>query len=291
MSGKRIIFDGPDWWLGAFVTVVAVQIVAAKTIASVWNLGPDIPIIGANVLAFLLDIAMIGVVWWWMRMEGVRFRDVGLSLDLLGPAILGVGVFYLLLNLLGIGLGVLATGSSGVGYQWVVPPARAAAEFVYALIAAAIVEELVYRGYIQSKVIASIGSDARTRIAIGIVTASGLFVLSHVPRVLTSGIPGQQPLTGYAGILFLSAIGYGVIYELTHNLYIPILIHAAGNMPGTIGIIFFDVGAFSAWARSLYPLMYLALFAIVIVGYRQWAHDKGRMPVWTGRSDTVVDAG
>jgi membrane protease YdiL (CAAX protease family) len=288
MSGKRVIFEGPGWWVGAFVTVVAVQIVAANVIASVWNLGPDIPVIGANALAFLLNIAIIGVVWRWMRMEGIRFRDVGFSLELLGPAILGVGVFYLMLNLLGIGLGVLATGPSVAGYQWVVPPARAAAEFVYVLVAAAIVEELVYRGYIQSKVIAIIGDDVRVRTGIGIVTASVLFVLSHVPRVLTGGIPGQQSLTGYAGILFFSAIGYGFIYELTHNLYIPILIHAAGNMPGTIGIIFFDVGALPAWARSVYPLMYLALFAIVIVGYRRWARDNGRMPVWTDRSDTSV---
>jgi membrane protease YdiL (CAAX protease family) len=149
----------------------------------------------------------------------------------------------------------------------------------------------VYRGYVQSKVIAILGSDARVQIAIGIVTASVLFVLSHAPRVIMSGIPGTQSLTGYAGILFLSAVGYGVVYELTHNLWIPILIHAAGNMPGTIGIIFFDVGALPAWARSVYPLMYLALFAIVIVGYRRWAHHRGRMPVWGVRSGSVGDAG
>lgn len=268
-----------------FLVVVIAETVAGKVVSSVWSLGPVIPVVETNALSALFKIALIGGVWWFARKEGVGFDDVGLSTTLVGPAIVAVTAFYLALNVLGIGFAMLVAGPAAVGYQWFEPPAYAAAWFIEGLVLAAIVEELVFRGYIQSKVIAIVGSDTRSQIGVGIVIASVLFAAIHIPRILTSGVPGAQSLAGYGGILFLSGLMFGILYELTHNLYIPILLHAAGNMPGTIGIIFFDLGAFPAWANVVYLLMYLALVGIVIAGYRRWAFDTGKMPVWTTRSN------
>lgn len=269
---------------------MTIQIVAGNVAASVWDVGPDIPVVEANALAVLIDLALIAGVWRVLLQEGVEVAEIGLSTTLVAPAIGAVAVFYVALNVVGIGLGVLVAGSSVVGYQWPLPPIRAVAWFVYVLAVAGIVEELVFRGYIQSKVIALVGGDTRLGIGIGIVVQSALFTASHAPKVLTSGVPGTEAVTGLGGILYLSGLGYGILYELTQNLYIPILVHVAGNMLGAIGIVFFDTGAFPPWAGVAYPRMYLALFSVVLVGYRRCAFDAGRMPVRSARRDSTETA-
>lgn len=283
MSEKHVVFDRGPWWLGLFLAVILVQSIAVNLIASVWNLGPDIPVLDFNILAVLIELALIGGIWWFMRQEGVAFGEIGLSTTLIGPALVTVTGFYIALNILVIGLGLLVAGPAVSGYQWTLRPTLAVGWFLIQLAIAAVVEELAFRGYIQSKAITLIGSETRIGIGIAIIVQSALFAAIHVTRILTSGVPGTQTLVGYGGILFLSGLGYGVLYELTQNLYIPILIHAAGNMPGTLGIVFFDLGAFPSWASIAYPLVYLALFGIVITIYRQWAFDAGQMPVWSTR--------
>jgi len=284
MSGKHVVFERGPWWLGVFLVVVLVQSVAANVVASVWEFGPGIPVLEYNALAVLVELALVGGIWWFIRREGVGFADIGLSTTLIGPALVTVAAFYIALNVLVVGTGRLVAGPAVSGYQWPVSPIVAVWWFLVQLAIAAIVEELAFRGYVQSKVIALIGSETRVGIGTAIVVQSALFAAIHVPRVLTSGVPGTQALAGYGGMLFLSGLGYGILYELTQNLYIPILVHAAGNMPETIGIVFFDLGAFPSWASTIYPLVYLALFAVVIAVYRQRAFDAGKMPVWSTRS-------
>lgn len=283
MSGEHVVFDRGPRWLGAFLVVVLVQSVAVNVVASVWDVGPEIPVVEYNALAVLIELALVGGIWWFMRQEGVGFADIGLSTTLLGPALVTVAAFYVALNVLVVGPGLLVAGPAAGGYQWPVSPTVAVGWFLVQLAVAAVVEELAFRGYVQSKVIALIGGGTRAGVGVAIVVQSALFAAIHVPRVLTSGVPGTQALAGYGGMLFLSGLGYGILYELTQNLYIPILVHAAGNMPGTIGIVFFDLGAFPPWASAIYPLLYLALFAAVVAVYRRWAFDAGRMPVWSTR--------
>lgn len=283
MSEKHVVFERGPWWLGVFLAVILVQSIAGNLVASVWDLGPDVPVLGFNLLVVFIELALIGVIWWFMRQDGVAFAEIGLSATLIGPALVTVTAFYLILNSVVIGLGLLVAGPAVSGYQWTVPPTHAVGWFGIQLAIAAVVEELAFRGYIQSKVITLIGSETRVGLGIGIVVQSALFAAIHVPRVLTSGVPDTQTLAGFGGLLFLSGLGYGILYELTQNLYIPILVHAAGNMPGTLGIVFFDLGGFPPWMRTVYPLVYLALFAIIIAVYRQRAFDAGQLPVWSTR--------
>lgn len=288
MTGTRVTFDGGVPWLLAFLAVVVVYAVTIQLIGSVWALGPALPLVETNVLGGLLDLGLVGVVWWFLRQEGVRFADIGVSTALVVPGVVTVAVFYLLLNAFGIGLAVATAGLGAVGYQWTVPPVTAVAEFGYYLLVAGIVEELAFRGYLQSKVVALLGGDTRTRVAVGVAVASALFAAIHAPRVLVSGVPGSQTATGYGAILFVSGVGYGVLYELTQNLSVPVLVHAAGDMSGTIGLVFFDVGAFPAWGVVVYLLGYLGLFGVVVLGYRRWAVEADRLPVWTSRLDTTA---
>lgn len=292
MTNQYITFEGGIQWITVFLIVAVVQ-AATGNVVSVWELGPTIPIVTENAISTLIDLAFLGIVWWIVRAEGVRFGDIGLSSTLVGPAILTVAVFYLALNGVGVGLALATADLSIIGYQWTEPPVVAIGEFLFGLVFVSLIEEIAFRGYVQSKCIALLGDDTHLRIGLGIVGASVLFAAIHFPRILTAGVPGSQELLTYVGLLLFSGITFGVLYEVTQNLYIPILIHAAGNMPGTIGIRFFDPSGLPFWATILYLGTYLALFVVMIAGYRWWAFKTERMPVWTGRKDadrTLIQA-
>ena len=159
--------------------------------------------------------------------------------------------------------------------------------FVYLLIVAGVVEEVVFRGYLQSKLVALLGDNSRVRIGLAVLGASALFMLSHAPRVLFSGIPGSQSLVGYGTVLLLSGLIFGMLYELTENLTIPVLVHTAGNMPGTIGFLFVDVGTLPGWATITYLISQLALLGLTVAVYRRWGRGQGFVPVWGRRTGTA----
>lgn len=200
-----------------------------------------------------------------------------------------VSGFYLLLNAVGIGLLLPTAGASAIGYQWTVPPVIALIAFVNALVFAALIEEVAFRGYLQSKVIAVLPSTTRFRGTLGVITASVLFTLAHVPRVLTSGIPGTQALATYGALLLFSGLGFGLLYEYTQNLYVPILIHAAGNMPGTMGIVFFDRSALQGGTLAAYALLYLTLVVSLVVAHRRVAIRSLELQSWSGRGNVDRD--
>ena len=57
-------------------------------------------------------------------------------------------------------------------------------------------------------------------------------------------------------------------------------------MPGTAGILFFDVGGLPGWAGAAYSLAYLGSLVALIAAYRRWALGTEAMPLWTAREDT-----
>lgn len=286
MIDEDVVFT--DGWhsLVLFLFGLAAAVTVVRLFEYVWTAGPTIPVIGVEVLALAVDLTLLVLVGWVLRREGVAPAALGMSVSLVVPGIIAVVLFYVALNLVGFGLGLVTVGPSVIGYQWSVPPTAALAEFVYVLVAAGIVEEVAFRGYLQSKLVALIGDRSRRRIGLGIITASLLFVVSHAPRVVFNGVPGSQSLATYAALLFVSGAAFGVVYELTQNLTIPILVHAAGNMPGTLGIVFFDVGALPAWATITYLLAYVGLVGLLIGGYRRWGRHAGVVPVWGRRRTT-----
>lgn len=194
------------------------------------------------------------------------------------------GGFFLAFNLVAAALALAVGAPESIGYHWTVPPVEAFAVFLAMLIVAGAVEEILFRGYLQTKLIASLDGPGRRRIAIGVMVASLLFAAYHIPRVLIDGAPDGMGGVEYLLMLTGAGIAYGVLYEFTHNLLIPILIHAAGNMPGTAGILFVVPMGWPLWAVLVQNLAYLGLVVAVIVLYRRWGHDSGRFPVWDRRA-------
>lgn len=285
VSSRAVSFDGGLRTLAGFLLITVAALVLSRY---QWPLVPTVPIINVDVLALLIDLSLLAIVWWALKREGVSLETLGISTTLVVPGVVAVVGFYVALNLIAATLALTTVGTGALGYQWIVPPLQAGVTFVYMLVVAGIVEEVVSRGYFQSKLVALLGDDSRVRIGLAVLGTSALFMLSHVPRVLLSGIPGSQSLVGYGMLLLLSGLVFGTLYELTENLTIPVLVHTAGNMPGTIGFLFVDVGALPGWATITYLISQLALLGLTVTVYRRWGRDQGFVPVWGRRTGTAA---
>ena len=82
-------------------------------------------------------------------------------------------------------------------------------------VAAPIVEETIYRGCFQSAVIAATGSPA-----IGIVSIAAIFSLAHLSVVQPEALPA----------LFVLGVAFGVAFERTGRLGVPIVMHVLFNV-------------------------------------------------------------
>ncbi len=284
----RLAFEQGPGWLGLFLVVTATVVVVANVAGDALRVGPAIPLVELTLPEVAVDLVGIAIPAWFLWTERVGVDDVGVSLAHAAVAVPGVAAFYVLLNAVGAGLLTTTVGPEAVGYQWTVPPAEAVAAFLSALLFAAVPEELAYRGYLQSKLIAMVPDRTPLRAVVGVLGASVLFAAVHLPRVLTSGVPGTQSAVTYGSLLVLSGLSFGLLYEYTQNLWVPVSIHAAGNMPGTMGIVFFDAGAFRGTWLVAYAVLYLALSVALVWGYRRWLMTPLDLRSWTDRVDTGV---
>lgn len=271
-------------FLGIALVIVFIEATGTRLLRYAWELGPVLPVVEGNALASLLAIAMLAAVWYVLYTEGVTGREIGLAVELAIPAVVAVGAYFLVLNAVGAGFALASGSPETIGYRWTVPPGTAILVFVWMLIVAGLVEEFVFRGYIQTKCIALLGDDRYRGVAGGIFLAGVLFSAYHIPRVLTGGTPAGLGATEYLAMLAINGVAFGILYEWTHNLFIPILIHAAGNMPGTAGILFFTTSGWATWAFFGYQLVYLGVIMALIISYRRWAGHNGWMPWWGSRT-------
>lgn len=287
-STRQLRFAENRGWLLAFLIISSALVFGDRFANFIWELGPATPVVDVHLGSILFSFALLALTVGFLRLEDVSLSDIGLDPKLLLPALATIGGYFLLLNVIGFSLATVAGHPDTLGYQWSVPPLEAIFVFVFMFIVAGIVEELVFRGYLQNKLIAMIPGASWSRIAFGIAIASVLFSAYHIPRVMFDGPPGTMTAESYLLLLFVNGIGFGLLYEFTQNLYVPITVHAAGNMPGTAGILFFNMGGWPSWAVALYVGSYLALIVLVIIGYRRWASRNGAMPVWTERHSTPM---
>lgn len=134
-----------------------------------------------------------------------------------------------------------------------------------------LVEEVAFRGYFQSKMIALLGEDTRLQIALGILATSVLFGAPHTPGALVSGAGLGGALTA-ATLPAITAVLFGVIYELTHNIYLVALFHGLGN----IWPLVIDWPAWSGTALIGFWVAAACIYVGAIVGYRYWAAGTER---------------
>jgi len=95
------------------------------------------------------------------------------------------------------------------------------------VIGAPIVEEVVYRGLLQSACRAATGSRWWA-----VLIASGVFVLMH------ASVAEAHALV----VLFALSLAFGVAYERTGRLWVPITMHAVFNAGNLLGALMFGPG-------------------------------------------------
>lgn len=182
----------------------------------------------------LLFVTIAGFTLVLLRRDGIRLRELGLSLRHLLAALVAFGVLYLGLTVAGIALALGFGNPWGLDLLTKTVPARYTALpapwllFVAFQFFVGLVEEFAFRGYLQTKVIALLGGDRRRDIAVGILTASLLFGLLHAPGAVLAG----ASITGVVGVVLsraLTGVLFGGFYEATTNVYFVALLHGLGN--------------------------------------------------------------
>lgn len=276
---RRITFDGGMWTLVGFVVAIAVMFVAAIVVGNAVSdvsfpawVGPVADVAKFGVLA--------GVALLLLRREGVHPADLGLARRLLGPAVLaGVGV-WAVLNVLVAGLAILSGNQWGLGLilempaRWPALPAPLLLSLGFDFLVVAVVEEFVFRGYLQTKVIALLGDDSRLRVGGGILIASVVFGALHAPGAIVQGA-SPTGVVGTVALLSLSGLGFGLLYELTHNIYLVALLHAMGNTWPLVA----DVWSWSGGALIGTLAAILVVYVGAAIAYRVWTVDTALTPV------------
>jgi len=283
-SDRRITFDRGLWTLAGFGSAVAVMAVLAIVVGNAVSdvsfpawIGPVVGTVKFGVLA--------GIVLVLLRIEDVTLDEIGLSRRLLGPALLAGFGLWTVLNVVVAGLAVALGNQWGLGLilempvRWPEAPMALLTSLAFDFLVVALVEEFVFRGYLQTKVIALVGDGSRARIGLGILAASVIFGALHTPAMIVQGA-SPSGIVGTAAFLSLSGLGFGVLYELTHNVYFVALLHAIGNTWPLVA----DVWTWSGTGVIGALVAILVLYFGVTFAYRSWALDTDLTPV-VGRSD------
>jgi len=138
-------------------------------------------------------------------------------------------------------------------------------------IANGVPEELVFRGYVQNKVAALVGSRGRGLAeAVGIVVAAVLFGLPHAPLAVLLLDLGPRAVPAVVLSNLLPGLTYGIVYYLTGNLWYTSFVHGFGNATA----VPFDPAAVPYFVP-------FAMAAGLVVGlcYRYWGRRTGRVHV------------
>ena len=214
---------------------------------------------------------LFGLGWGVVRLEGVRLRDVGLSWAHARSGLLWFAGIAVALNGSLVLVTVAVGGTLELGYADLTPPLIAVTAVVY-WVFVGIGEELVARAYVQNKLVALLGGGrSRGRKALGVVLAAAVFALWHVPqRLVVAGLePAQLP--GNLLVLFVVALAFGLVYELTRNVVFTGLVHGALDFPPIAVSVFYDGGA--TWVQALLLVAIVAPFLVGTWAYRRWARN------------------
>lgn len=253
----------------AFAALAALGVVIADYAATL-SYPPWVgPLAGLAKFGLLAALALA-----LLRVEGVRPTDLGLSRSLLKPAVVTVAGVWLALNVLAAGLASATGNPWGLGVlvdlpvRWAGIPAPRVTSLVFGFLAVALVEEFVFRGYLQTKVVSMLGDGSRFRVGLGVVTAGLVFGAMHAPGAIVAGASPRGVL-GTVLFLSLSGVAFGVLYELTHNVYLVALLHVLGNNWPLVG----DLWALSGAALVAALVGVATIYAAGTVAYRYWMWD------------------
>lgn len=239
------------------------------------------PVLGIAWGVFLAVVAVTAFV-----VEDVAPRSVLSSARSLVPAVGVLVAFWTLYNFVAYGLAL-----AGVhGFE--TAPSRVAGQPVLylavlgsSLLFTAIPEELVFRGYLQSKFVSLAGGGTRRAVATGVGLTAVLFALFHLPRWFLMLGHGVSPALGVrlAGLM-LAGLAYGTLYALTRNLWLVGLAHATMNQPPFLVTVTVPEEFHLLVGLVEYGTLVLLAFAVV-----RLSEADGGLPSQSKQSPTTDD--
>lgn len=202
-------------WLEGIVVVAVLVLNVAK-----------VPPFATGTLLFVFPIG-----WLSLRLRGVRWRDVGLSMPTNWRRLAWIGVLGAVMEQ-ALSTWLIEPGLKAAGLQ---PPqvegltklaSGSIAGLVFSVLIGVVVggllEEMCFRGYIITRVRDALGGPRGS--TIGVALSSLYFGLSHWYQGPTGAIEA-----GLSGVL------NGVAYVMTGgNLFLPIVLHAATDVVGIV---------------------------------------------------------
>jgi len=214
--------------------------------------------------------------WGVLRWEGVSAADIGLDRERVVSGVVLVVAIWLVINVASyallafrgdaVVLGLPASPTNGLPVG--APASQVVGMAITLWIFVGIAEEFAFRGYLQNKVVAILGGGTdRVRMAVGILGASALFALWHIPQmVVVRGIVGPEILLSLLAITVYTVV-LGTLYELSRNLVFVGLLHGTFDLNPI-----FVVGETGEPMTDLWVLVY-PLIIVALLLYRRWARD------------------
>lgn len=241
----------------------------------VQRLGLPFPVLN-HTLMILVPLLIAAVRKKQPRAYGIAFKDLGYHLNIAGvcfiPVVLAnipfgmgldyqrwpgalllagvrIALFFVLARLLrtqpsryglsGMSVGVLLMAGWGISAES--PVTKALAVFVTYAVFVGFGEEILYRGYIQSRLNEAFGRPYTVfgvKIGWGMVIASLLFGLSHVGLV-TWILGPSRPLTWAWGFwTFFGGFVYGLVREKSGSIVAPAILHGLPQAIASVAMLF-----------------------------------------------------
>ncbi|NHN46587.1 CPBP family intramembrane metalloprotease [Halostella sp. JP-L12] len=289
MTENQIVFRGGRRTVLGFavafavVTAIWVPLTAAVADQSAWIK------LATEISKFAVILGFVAVL---LRSDTVRFAELGLSRQHLLAALIVFGGFWIAMNLLGVGLAVVTDNQWALQLLWSLPesdptfqryaslPATSLLLILLNFLVIGLVEEIAFRGYFQSKIIALLGDSTRRHIALGIGVTSLVFGVLHTPAAVVDG----QSLDGILAAALaptVTAVLFGAFYELTHNVYFVALLHGFGNTWPLV----VDWTNWSGTALIAFWVCAAGIYLATTFAYRYWLAAREQVPLRTRDDD------
>lgn len=167
----------------------------------------------------------VGIVLTAGRLE---LRDLGLRKEALPLALFATAVLWTVMQL----STALTSGTAGpeIAPTWSSGPGRALGPLLAQLLGTALMEEVIFRGYLWPRLTGYLKATWGLRRAsvAGLLLSQLAFALLHIPMLVYRGLEGAA-MAGTLLMLAVAGLYFALLYALTRNLFFAIGAHALAN--------------------------------------------------------------
>ncbi len=196
---------------------------------------------GLITLGFLNYVVLFVVIIGGLFLGIARLqpRELGLHLANLPAALIVTALLWTSLQLLALVLNLLAFGEVRLAPNWLQPGGVSAGvgQLLFGqLLGNAPFEEIAWRGFLLPQCyfkLQALQGQPQARVALAIVLSQGLFALSHIPVLLSTGVSSFSLLIELLVIMLVGIIPAGG-YLRTGNLWPAMGLHALNDAPAVL---------------------------------------------------------